>query len=133
MVLPLVGAAAVGGLAGWLLGGTKKEATISNANVYHEPYETFAPTSVDSRQFSYQISPAYNYAVQIASPGGRITQTKKDEMVARQAADLTATPTLKISEPINSPSGNVQGIDATKVALIGAAALVGLAFLGGRK
>lgn len=138
-LLPLVAAGAIGAggtaLGGIVAGLTKKEASITtnttrtSQDVYHAPYETYAPTI----QYAPQSSYAYQGATTIInSPGA--TTTSKLAQSAASSPNQTATydlpqsytPTAKTD---NSQSSGLQGVDFTMIAIIGAVAIVGYALL----
>jgi hypothetical protein len=130
MVLPLIvglglAATAGGTLLGSMLGG-KKGDTITNAQIYHQPYEVYQP--------QIQYSPATSYAYTgpsyiVNSPNSAIN--KKTEAVSTASPSQTGewtTPTT------TSTAGTVgTGIDWTMLAIIGAVGIVGYAFFMGKK
>lgn len=72
-------------------------------NVFHEPYEQYAPTHTDMRQIQLP-----DYQVQVDSPFARQDLTKKQTQEPDISGGATAT----------------TGINPTHIALIGAGALV---------
>jgi len=108
-----------------MLGG-KKGDTITNAQIYHQPYEVYQP--------QIQYSPATSYAYTgpsyiVNSPNSAIN--KKTEAVSTASPSQTGewtTPTT------TSTAGTVgTGIDWTMLAIIGAVGIVGYAFFMGKK
>ena len=116
-----LGAGAVGvatGLAtSWLFGSKKGAEQTPSAAEYHSPYETYQPT--DARSTSQVYSPSVIY--QIESPGAEIT--KKDTVTAESRA--SAQPYFW--QPSTAPSASAsttEGLDLTKIAIIGAVGIV---------
>ena len=124
MVLPLIPIAAAGvlggvtgGLLGKLLGGDSKKEQAVSAIETHAPYETYQPTTTTAYAPVYAPSPVY----QIESPYSTIT--KKD--VA--AAEATAKGQPMFYQPTAAPTaeaGIAEGLDLTKLAIIGVIGLV---------
>jgi len=78
--------------------GTKKGGI---ANVFHEPYETYSPTTTYAQSYQY---PDYN--IIIDSPLARAGSTKKSDVSPEVSAGVTT------------------GVNMTNIALIGAAGLI---------
>jgi hypothetical protein len=118
-----IGGGVAGGLLGGLLGGGKKEqAAEAVASTYHAPYSQYQPTKVYSPTISrvYAPSPVY----QIESPGAYIA--KKDTARA-EANGSTVSPTYAQPysvAPVAAPK-TAEGIDLTKIAIVGAIGLIG--------
>ena len=122
MVVPLipiiaVGAAGVlGTIAGSIFGGGSKKQGVTET---HATQEHYAPTITDARSTSQVFSPTYQY--QISSPDA--------SMVSKKTATATATsdPTVSPSRTQEGGAGisSMEGVDMTKIALIGGAALIG--------
>lgn len=136
MVLPLLAAGAVGavaGIGGTLLGGmTKKGDTLTYApqNVYHQPYETYAPQV----QYAPQTSYAYTGATYVVNSPDAYVASKKSEAMTTGSPKQSGQweiPSTYTSAPVSGSSG--QGIDWTTIAIIGAIAVVGYGFFAGRK
>jgi hypothetical protein len=137
ILIPVAAAIASGavsaGVAGWVAGQSKKEASITDShnqqNNIHQPGENYQPITVYNPVSSYSYQGAQ---YMINSPNG--VQTPK------QATALTNTPTvsptLTNTQPYtptsntNPNSGNgLQGVDFTMIAIIGAVAVIGYALL----
>ena len=98
----------------------KKDKQAPISIVKHEPFETFAPVKTFAPQVSQVYQPQFQYAVQIESPGAKIEAIKKD--VAKMAQKQKIEPTVEIEE---MAPGAVKGTDLSKLAVIGAVALIG--------
>jgi hypothetical protein len=136
MVLPLLAAGAIGiagtALGEYLAGGSKKDMITNNTtrtsqDVYHAPYETYAP--------SIQYAPQSSYAYQGAT---YVVNSPNSSVNPKQAAALTSNPNQvptydipQTNTPTNTtsnPTGNgLQGIDFTMIAIVGAVAVIGYA------
>lgn len=95
----------------WLT-GTKKGAIIEE----HAYQEHYAPVITDARATSRVYAPTYQY--QIDSPEASIV-SKKD-VSARSTSDPTVSP----SRTQEGGAGSVEGVDMTKIAVIGVVGLV---------
>lgn len=118
-----VGGGVVGAYLGGLLGGGKKEqAAEAVASTYHAPYSQYQPTEVYTPTVSevYAPSPVY----QIESPGAFIS--KKDVATAEATGRPTVSPSYDqpyTVSPTAAP-GITEGVDLTKMAIIGVIGLV---------
>lgn len=129
MVLPLLPIAAAGvggGIAGGLIasvfGGTSKKEQAVQAVETHAPYEIFQPTTVDARSISEVYSPTS--IIQIESPYAQARSAT--EITSKAASRAEADP--KFWQPSTGPSptaGITEGVDLSKIALIGAVGLIG--------
>lgn len=118
MVWPAIVAGIGGTLAGSLLGGSKKEYTITK----HAPYETYSPQTTDARVYNIQYP---TYQVQIDSP--LASQSTKKEM----ATELTQKPSMEVS-PQNAPVTS-QGTNWTTIAIVAVAGLVAYGVVSRKK
>ena len=138
-LLPLVAAGAVGAGGATLgviaAGLTKKEASITTSNtrtsqdVYHAPYETYAP----SIQYAPQSSYAYQGATTIINSPNSTANPKQAMSAASSPSNTPSwyipqnyTPTNKTD---NAQSAGLQGVDFTMIAIVGAVAVIGYALL----
>jgi hypothetical protein len=140
MVVPLIlaagGVGAAAGILGSLAGGLSKKdgittttnTTRTSQDVYHAPYETYAP--------AIQYAPQSSYAYQGATT---IINSPNTNANPSQATSLASSPNqtpiwnvpqsyTPVSKTDNSQT-STSGIDWTLIALIGGAAVVGYALL----
>lgn len=101
--------------------GTKKD---YSTKTYHSPFETYAPTTIDARQLSSNISPQYTYAVQIDSPKAEITTKKQDKLISEPESDIR--PKMDITTPQTSGGQSSSGLDMMPVAIVGILAVAGI-------
>lgn len=137
MVVPYLVGGAIGALGG-ALGGmlakpeqktetyiTKKTSiTDASSRVYHAPYENYQPTI--SYGLQYNVAPTYSIIYE--SPHSTI-DTKKEATSAQDVSSIpTMTPYYSISpfvQPSMTDSTRRSDLDLTKIAIIGAIALIG--------
>lgn len=139
MVWPLLAAGAIGAgasvVGGIAAGLSKKEASITTSttrtsqDVYHSPYETYAPTI----QYAPQSSYAYQGPTNIinspnssATPKLALSSASTPSQSASYDMPQSYTP---ISKTDNGQSSGLQGTDFTMIAIVGAVAVIGYALL----
>ena len=141
MVLPLlpiavgIAGTAIGGAVGSMFGGSKKEEHITSTQtygqVYHSPYETFAPQI----QYAPQTGYAYTGATYIIdSPGAT---SKKETLLTQESSPAQAgtwdVPQTYETSPTISPGSGIDNQTIMIVAALAAAAIVGYGLLSGGK
>lgn len=141
MVLPLlpiavgIAGTAIGGAVGSMFGGSKKEEHITTTQtygqVYHSPYETFAPQI----QYAPQTGYAYTGATYIIdSPGAT---SKKETLLTQESSPAQAgtwdVPQTYETSPTISPGSGIDNQTIMIVAALAAAAIVGYGLLSGGK
>ena len=141
MALPLlpiavgIAGTAIGGAVGSMFGGSKKEEHITSTQtygqVYHSPYETFAPQI----QYAPQTGYAYTGATYIIdSPGAT---SKKEALLTQESSPAQAgawdVPQTYETSPIISPGSGIDNQTIMIVAALAAAAIVGYGLLSGGK
>ena len=137
MVLPLLAAGAIGAGAGAVLtalvaGGKKEQGatTTTYGQVYHQPYETYAP--------QVQYSPQTTYGYQggtyiINSP--EATSKKAQTIEATSSPEQSGAWTIPTTYQPSASTAQGQGLEATDfipIAIIAAIAIVGYAFFRGK-
>ena len=141
MALPLlpiavgIAGTAIGGAVGSMFGGSKKEEHITSTQtygqVYHSPYETFAPQI----QYAPQTGYAYTGATYIIdSPGAT---SKKETLLTQESSPAQAgkwdVPQTHETSPTISPGSGIDNQTIMIVAALAAAAIVGYGLLSGGK
>lgn len=141
MALPLIPIAvgiagtALGGAVGSMFGGSKKEEHITTTQtygqVYHSPYETFAPQI----QYAPQTGYAYTGATYIIdSPGAT---SKKESLLTQESSPAQAgtwdVPQSYETSPTVAPGAGIDNQTIMIVAALAAAAIVGYGLLSGGK
>lgn len=133
MVVPYLIGGMIGGLGGALGGmlarpeqkteiSKKISITDASSRVYHAPYENYQPTI--SYGLQYNISPTYSVIYE--SPHSTI-ETKKE---ATSVQDVSSIPTMIPYYPFSpavqpTMADSRSDLDLTKIAIIGAIALIG--------
>lgn len=110
-----------------LLADFKFESQNQQQNVYHQPYETYAPVYAQKKnlQLDYSYAPVFNISSPGAS-GASITSKKESSLAGDTSSTAGATDTL----------GQTQSSSETNlwmIALIGAFALAGVYLISRRK
>jgi hypothetical protein len=141
MALPLlpiavgIAGTAIGGAVGSMFGGSKKEEHITTTQtygqVYHSPYETFAPQI----QYAPQTGYAYTGATYIIdSPGAT---SKKETLLTQESSPAQAgtwdVPQSYETRPTISSGSGIDNQTIMIVAALAAAAIVGYGLLSGGK
>jgi hypothetical protein len=141
MALPLlpiavgIAGTAIGGAVGSMFGGSKKEEHITTTQtygqVYHSPYETFAPQIQYAPQTGYAYTgPTYI----IDSPGAT---SKKETLLTQESSPAQAgtwdVPQSYETSPTVSPGSGIDNQTIMIVAALAAAAIVGYGLLSGGK
>jgi len=141
MALPLlpiavgIAGTAIGGAVGSMFGGSKKEEHITTTQtygqVYHSPYETFAPQIQYAPQTGYAYTgPTYI----IDSPGAT---SKKETLLTQESSPAQAgtwdVPQSYETRPTVSPGSGIDNQTIMIVAALAAAAIVGYGLLSGGK
>jgi hypothetical protein len=141
MALPLlpiavgIAGTALGGAVGSMFGGSKKEEHITTTQtygqVYHSPYETFAPQI----QYAPQTGYAYTGATYIIdSPGAT---SKKETLLTQESSPAQAgtwdVPQSYETRPTISSGSGIDNQTIMIVAALAAAAIVGYGLLSGGK
>ena len=141
MVLPLlpiavgIAGTAIGGAVGSMFGGSKKEEHITTTQtygqVYHSPYETFAPQI----QYAPQTGYAYTGATYIIdSPGAT---SKKETLLTQESSPAQAgtwdVPQSYETRPTISSGSGIDSQTIMIVAALAAVAVVGYGLVSGGK
>lgn len=142
MALPLlpilagIGGTALGGAVGSMFGGSKKEEHITTTQtygqVYHSPYETFAPQI----QYAPQTGYAYTGATYIIdSPGAT---SKKETLLTQESSPAQAgtwdVPQTYETSPTVAPGAGIDNQTIIIVAALAAVGIIGFGLVsGGRK
>ena len=141
MALPLIPIAvgiagtAIGGAVGSMFGGSKKEEHITTTQtygqVYHSPYETFAPQIQYAPQTGYAYTgPTYI----IDSPGAT---SKKETLLTQESSPAQAgtwdVPQSYETSPTVSPGSGIDSQTIMIVAALAAVAVVGYGLVSGGK
>ena len=145
MVAPLVVAgiaatAAMSGIGGTILGGmfggTKKEQSITTTNtygqVYHSPYETYAPQIQYAPQYGYSYVGA---TYQINSPGAESKKSASVEQSSTPSQQGTwdIPSTYETSPSVTSGGGLLDNNTLVILAIIGGVGIIGYGLVSGRK
>jgi len=139
MVTPLIAGligAGFGFGAGGFIGGKKEE------HIEHAPYEYYAPVTSKTEQITYspqiQYAPQLTYAYQggtyiIGSPSAesKKAQEVKTESIPEQKG-AWEFPITTYQEPHHEPIQGGVGTDITKIAIIGAVALIAYGLISKR-
>lgn len=141
MALPLlpilvgIGGTALGGAVGSMFGGSKKEEHITTTQtygqVYHSPYETFAPQI----QYAPQTGYAYTGATYIIdSP--RAT-SKKETLLTQESSPAQAgtwdVPQTYETSPTVAPGAGIDNQTIMIVAALAAVGIIGFGLVSGGK
>jgi hypothetical protein len=141
VVLPLlpiaagIAGTALGGAVGSLFGGSKKEESITTTNtygqVYHSPYETFAPQI----QYAPQSGYAYTGATYIInSPNAT---SKKETLLSQESSPAQAgtwdVPQTYETKPEVSTGTGIDNQTIMIVAALAAVGIIGFGLVSGGK
>ena len=98
-------------------------------NVYHAPYETYAPVNAQKKnlQFDYSYAPVFNISSPGAS-GGTISSKKDANLSGDVSPSAGATDTL--GQTATASNSNQ---DLLMIAVIGGIAILGIYFVSRRK
>lgn len=119
------------GFGGGLIGGGTYSPTTSwaEANIYHQPYETYAPQI----QFAPQTSYAYQGATTIiSSPGAESKKEQRLDLVSKPAQKGAWDIPTSISQA-PSAEGAVQGTNMMHIAIIAVVGAAAIMFLKKKK